>query len=206
MKTTINRNDFIIDNKHITIQNEMLEQCAEKLTIATKKNKIHHKEKEINVSKLDFVNTLLIFEINEKEKRAEELVIANKKLVFENCEKQKRAEELAIANRKLIFESIEKEKRAEELAIANFELIKAENLQEEHIQTLEEMMFMISHKVRHPVANILGISYLLQESKDYSSPEFTKNINNIIDSAASLNVFTQELSALIHKKRSTSKL
>ena len=196
--------DLSIANKQITLQNKKLEKYSERLILAHKKNNVQNKEKVSRESDLAAANILLIFENNEKGKRAAELVIANKKLLFENSEKGKRAAELVIANKKLIFENREKGKRAEELAIANKELLRAEILQKEHIATLEEMMFIISHKVRNPVANILGISYILKGS--YSPEELIEMVQNLIVSATSLNAFTLELSTCIDAKRDKSKI
>jgi signal transduction histidine kinase len=179
MEAMKNKIDSLIA-RQITLQNKKLEKCSEKLIAANKKINLHHKEKM---------------------SRESELATANIHLIFENKEKEQRAAELAIANKKLIFENREKEKRAVELAVANSNLKKAEILQKEHIATLEEMMFIISHKVRNPVANILGISYLLADNENHSSEEFTKMVQNIIESATSLNTFTHELSTCIHTKR-----
>jgi signal transduction histidine kinase len=198
----INAAHLIIANKQIILQNKKLEKYSEKLTSANKKITVQLKEKLSRESELAIANIQLIFENHEKEKRAQELVIANGKLIYENSEKEKRAEELAIANKKLIFENSEKEKRAEELAVINNKLTKAEILQKDHIIALEEMMFIISHKVRKPVANILGISYLLETCENRSDHEFKKLVQDIIESATCLNTFTQELSTCIHNKRS----
>lgn len=74
---------------------------------------------------------------------------------------------------------------------------------------LEEMMFTISHKVRKSVANILGISNLLQTDKSLGIKEWRQMVNIITQSAESLNVSTEELSKFIHLKKincSTKKL
>lgn len=199
-----NKAQLINANNKITLQNEKLEKYSEALLSANEKIILHYKEKESHESELAKANILLIFENNEKEKRAAELVVANKKLLFESNEKGKRAAELAIANKKLIFENNEKGKRAEELVIINMELTKAEKLQKEHIDTLEEMMFIISHKVRCPVANILGISHLLEENDNKSSEESNQLIQMLSQSALSLNALTEELATYIHTKRCES--
>jgi len=201
MATVSNTNDLISAHKQIDLQNIKLEEYSTKLTNATIKINTHRKEKVSHKSQLANINTQLVFENKEKGKRAAELIVANKKLLFENSEKEKRAQELAIANEKLLYENNEKEKRAQELAIANSELIKAEASQREYVANLEEMMFIVSHKIRNPVANILGISYLLDDHKDCSSPEFKNMLHYIIGSATALNQFTQELSTRIHTNR-----
>lgn len=184
--------------KQIIEQNKELEKYSEKLITANKKLDMGQEEKECRESELAIANVKLIFENSEKEKRAAELVIANKKLIHENNKKEKCAAELIVANKKLIFENNEKEKRADELAFANSELLKAERIQKEHIHALEEIMFIISHKVRKPVANILGISHLMEDSENHTSEELKKMVQNMVQSATSLNVFTHELSTFIH--------
>jgi hypothetical protein len=57
-------------------------------------------------------------------------------------------------------------------------------------------MFLTSHKVRQPVANILGLSEMLNQS--ISSPEdFKQSLDCIKQSAVSLDVFTRELTTFI---------
>ncbi len=116
-------------------------------------------------------NKELIFQNEEKEKRAAELIIANKELVFQDAEREKRDAELVIANKELIFQNQEKEKRAAELIIANEELL-FQNEQKEKMTTdliqrnkdLEQFAYIISHNLRAPVANIIGLSYRLQQT------------------------------------------
>lgn len=196
-----NKAKLLNAKRKIILQNKKLEKYSQALLSANEKIMLHYKEKVSHESELAKANILLTFENNEKEKRAAELVIANKKLIFENNEKEKRAAELVVANKKLLFENNEKGKRAEELVIINRELTKAETLQKEHIDTLEEMMFIISHKVRCPVANILGISYLLEENETKSTEEFKSLIQMLSQSALSLNALTEELATYIHTKR-----
>src|SRR6476659_2533840 len=147
---SISKSDELINvNKELAFQKEEKKQRAEELAIANKE---------------------LLFQNVEKEKRAEELVIANKELIFQNAEKEKRAEELAIANKELIFQNAEREKRAAELVIANKELL-FQNEQKEKMTTdliqrnkdLEQFTYIISHNLRAPVANIIGLSYRLQQ-------------------------------------------
>lgn len=147
----INRSDELMNvNKELAFQMEERKQRAAELAIANKE---------------------LLFQNAEKEKRAEELVIANKELIFQNAEREKRDEELVIANKELLFQNQEKEKRAAELIIANEELL-FQNEQKEKMTTdliqrnkdLEQFAYIISHNLRAPVANIIGLSYRLQQT------------------------------------------
>ena len=80
----------------------------------------------------------------------------------QNLADRKNSDELILANRKLATQNKEKEKRATELIVANKELKKAdEEHQKEYIGWLEEMMFMTSHRVRQPIARIIGVSTIL---------------------------------------------
>lgn len=149
-------------------------------------------EREKRAEELKIANAELAFQNEEKEKRAAELVIANRELAFQNKEKEKRAAELIIANKELSFQNQEKEIRAMELNTAYNELKKAEEFLKEYVLGLEEMMFITSHKVRQPIANIIGISRMIEQS--IGSPrDLKKMIDYIKESALSLDTFTKEL-------------
>lgn len=75
---------------------------------------------------------------------------------------------------------------------------KAEQETVEYLKGLEEMLFMTSHRVRQPVANIIGISNLM-EMNILSYEELNKIIGYMKTSAVSLDLFTQELTNLIHR-------
>lgn len=170
-----NNNNLVNSDKNLSFQNEEREKSAAELVIA---------------------NEELAFQNKEKVKRAAELIIANKELTFQNKEKEKRAAELVIVNKELAYQNQEKEKRTEELIAANAELKRAEEYQKEYILGLEKMMFMTSHKVRLDIANILGISNLLDHATN--SPEEHKQfVDYIRKSAISLDVFTKELTFFI---------
>lgn len=66
----------------------------------------------------------------------------------------------------------------------------------ERIRVLNEMFFMTSHQVRQPIANILGLSNLLNNKKN-SVEENRKIVDYIKQSALSLNEFTCELTAFL---------
>lgn len=127
--------------------------------------------------------------------RATELSLAIKALKFQINEKEKRANELAAANLALAFQNTEKENRAFELIGINNELRKAESYQKEYNKGLEEIIHMVSHQVRHPICQILGISKLF--SKKNSRDEINTMISFIKKSASSLDLLTTDLSKLI---------
>nr|WP_315142815.1 diguanylate cyclase [uncultured Flavobacterium sp.] len=188
--------ELVIANKEMAFQNKEKGKRAAELVIANKEMAFQNKEKGKRAAELVIANKELTFQNKEKGKRAAELVIANKELTFQNKEKEKRAAELVIANKELAYQNQEKEKRTEELIAANAELKKAEEYQKEYILGLEKMMFMTSHKVRLDIANILGISNLLDHATN--SPEEHKQfVDYIRKSAISLDVFTKELTFFI---------
>ena len=155
-------------------------------------------EKEKRAAELLIANKELALQIKEKAKRASELLVANKELAFQNKEKEKRASELLIANTELAFQNIEKEKRAAELLLANNELKEAHKLQEENIKGLQEMMYMISHELRQPVVQILGITSLFEILKN--SPEEAAEMTELIrESAKSLDNYTRELTDFVYQ-------
>ncbi|MES2372468.1 MAG: hypothetical protein V4557_07810 [Bacteroidota bacterium] len=130
------------------------------------------------------------------QKIIQELKEANKELIFQCGEKEKCAAELVIANEELVFQNGEKEKRAAELVMANTKLRKSEAELKEYITGLKEMMFVTSHKVRKPVANILGICSQL-EGDPISPAELSEWMKQMKQSAVILDVFTKELTSLI---------
>lgn len=65
-----------------------------------------------------------------------------------------------------------------------------------YIKKLEEVLFKISHEVRHPVVQILGISQLLDKSL-VSDPELEDLMGSIQESAKQLDAYTRDLSAFV---------
>ena len=167
----INKSDELINvNKELAVQKEDKKKRAAELIIANKELVFQNEEKEKRAQELVIANKELVIHYEEKEKRAAELVIANKELLFQNEEKEKRAAELIIANKELLFQNEEKEKRAAELVIANKELVfqneQKEKMTADLIQRnkdLEQFTYIISHNLRAPVANIIGLSSRLQQ-------------------------------------------
>lgn len=74
----------------------------------------------------------------------------------------------------------------------------------ENIKQLEEIIFDISHKVRQPIANILGLSNLLDETVT-SAEEIKKVAGYMKHSALSLDTFTKELTVKVNNIKEKSK-
>ena len=104
----------------------------------------------------------------------------------------KNEDELNSLNIKLAFQNKENEKRSAELEERNLELKNAEISQKEYIQGLEQIMHMTSHQVRQPIANIIGLSRILDLVND-SNDEIKETIDHIQKSALSLETLTREL-------------
>ncbi|MBJ7883058.1 diguanylate cyclase, partial [Gelidibacter salicanalis] len=105
---------------------------------------------------------------------------------------------LKSANKELDFQYQLKEKLTTELTIAYGELKKKEEYLRNYIKGLEEMMFLTSHKVRQPVAHILGISNLLDSTTNYSLEEVKKIVGYMKNSAITLDDFTRELTKFMN--------
>jgi PAS domain S-box-containing protein len=75
----------------------------------------------------------------------------------------------------------------------------AEQKNQEYITSLEEMMFITSHKMRHPVTQIMGIESLLDYTM--SKEELEKVIGYIKTSINSLDTYTHELTMFIHNSK-----
>lgn len=135
--------------------------------------------------------------------KKEKLTNSYKALLLKHEELVKCSADLTSANEKLNIQYKEKDKRASELAIINLSLKKSEERQQEHILGLEKMLFMISHKIRQPVAQILGLSDLIENEK-YSPKEFKEMLVFIKQSAHSLDTLTRELSKFIQEKKTDS--
>lgn len=82
---------------------------------------------------------------------------------------------------------------------------QAEVERDAHIKALEDMLFMISHKVRHPIANILSIASVFEEYAN-SPEEILKMISFIKDEAMTLDSFTRELTGFIYELDIKNKL
>ncbi|HQS06566.1 MAG TPA: PAS domain-containing protein, partial [Daejeonella sp.] len=82
---------------------------------------------------------------------------------------------------------------------------RIEEEQKEYVKNLEKMLFMVSHEVRHPVSQILGIVQILQEH-DNMDAESSELISNLKVSAADLDIFTKKLSSFMHEMRPESEI
>jgi signal transduction histidine kinase len=178
---------------------------AEELTIANNKLLLQNQEIEKRAAELVVANIELEFQNKEKSKRAAELLISIQELAYQNREKEQRTAELIVANNELILQNKQKEERKEELKNAYFQLKKADSYLKEYAKGLEDMMYITSHKVRQPVANILGISSILHNYLQ-SPVQLKKLMGFLTESAVKLDIFTKELTTFIHELEQKGKL
>jgi signal transduction histidine kinase len=127
--------------------------------------------------------------------------VTNEKLHKKEQGYQKLNTRLQDANNILVNENKKKDKSSIQLELDNTTLKKAAQIHQENKDDLENIMYLLSHKIRKEVANILGISNLLIEHADLTPTEISEMMNIIIYSAQSLNLFTEDISLTIHKKR-----
>jgi signal transduction histidine kinase len=164
------------------------------ITKTNKKLIFQNQQNENRVAKLVVDNQKLFAQNDEKEKGITELKNVNKVLMFHYQKHKECHEELAIANKNLHNQNNKNERQGILLLKVNKELKKAKEIQKGYIEGLESILFMTSHRIRQPIANILGLSYLLNESKN-SKEEIKVFIEFIKQSALTLDVYTQELSS-----------
>lgn len=80
---------------------------------------------------------------------------------------------------------------------------KIEEEQQAYVKSLEEMIFMTSHEVRHPISQILGISAILEDTVIINEEE-RELISYLKQSALKLDTFTRELTSFMHELRQES--
>lgn len=95
-------------------------------------------------------------------------------------------------------------KGAKEAKIENKEIDDREEFLKEYVHSMEKMMFMMQHRVRQPVANILGMAALID--KYANSPRELKQIAKYMQqSAGDLDEFTLELTNFIGELKQKGK-
>ena len=81
---------------------------------------------------------------------------------------------------------------------------KIEEERQAYVKSLEEMIFMTSHQVRHPISQILGIATVL-EGAVILDKEQLELISCLKQSALTLETFTRELTSFMHELRQKNK-
>ena len=157
---------------------------------------------------------------NKKENNSFNCYLSNDKSYGQLMDYNNESEDSVLTKRKLVVEintlkkslsdlQIEKEDLNMQLLQQLIELKRSQkNLNKDFHKGLEEMMFILSHKVRLPLTNILGLANLLT-NVDNSNDENLAYIELLKASAKDLDNITKELGSFIyelnHKKETTSK-
>lgn len=115
-----------------------------------------------------------------------------KELGFQKNERVNVPSNLIVSNKKFVAQNKKKEKTAREIIIYYNQIKKQRESLDEQIEGLKIMIFMTSHRVRQPIAHILGISNLVGHHKN-SPEELNKLMGYLKESAQSLETFTIEL-------------
>ncbi len=207
------KEQLAIVNRKFTFQNDEREKQAEELLTANKERAFQNSEKEKLEEELIIANKELVFQNDEKEKweielviahkkLADELLIAYKKLSFQNEEKEKRAAELVLTNKELCIQNEERSRLSIALTSAIKYIEQGKKNQEQYIDGLKEIMFITTHKIRQPIANIIGISNLLENN--LKSPDQLKQMLEYMkQSAQLLDSFTRELTTYVYEHEMT---
>lgn len=74
-----------------------------------------------------------------------------------------------------------------------------EEKQKEYMASVEKMLFMVSHKIRKPVTNCMGLMTLVDEDKTLTQEDLNAIINHFKSSAIELDQFTKELTNFIYE-------
>lgn len=65
---------------------------------------------------------------------------------------------------------------------------------------LEQFAYIVSHNLRSPVANIMGISYLLKDDSNLSHDELQKCMNGILTSVKKIDEVIIDLNSIVQKR------
>ncbi len=144
-----------------------------------------------NQPAFNFINTLV-----SKFRIAGDSFLSKKEFVFQNKRKDKKQAAPLITINDILAESAPTQKLATGFTGAFNEHNNHEEFLKDYVHGLEEMMFMTHHKVRQPVANILGMVTLIDEYAN-SPDELKKIVDYMKQSALDLDAFTRELTTFV---------
>jgi signal transduction histidine kinase len=123
-------------------------------------------------------------------------LMAKVEFVFQNQRKDDPADDVLALNALATAATQTKQQLNQLIGNNNNENEKREQFLKEYVHGLEAMMFMTHHKVRQPVANILGMANLIE--KHANSPDELKKIADYMkQSALDLDMFTRELTKFV---------
>lgn len=70
-----------------------------------------------------------------------------------------------------------------------------------HVKDLEQFAYIVSHNLRSPVANIRGLTQLLQDSKHLSSADFSRCLTGLTESAGKLDGVITDLNYILQTRK-----
>jgi uncharacterized protein (DUF3084 family) len=156
------------------------------------------KEKEEYEKDLRSLREEILLQKGEKKECVEDLLNVIIELFEKNEQKVQRTEQLINANKKLAFQKEEKDKLTRDLTDANDELKVVNEKQEDYVHDLESIMFITSHQLRSPIAQILAVLNHL-ERLDLNAEEIDEMNGYLKKSAKTLDQVTRDLTTLIYK-------
>lgn len=77
---------------------------------------------------------------------------------------------------------------------------EAEEQRKAYISSLEEMLFIASHKIRRPVSSTLGLTNLIK-SEAPSGAQLTEYVEHLEKAAKELDEYTREMAAFLHDRK-----
>ncbi|WP_158857824.1 diguanylate cyclase [Lunatibacter salilacus] len=195
--------ELIIANQQLDFQKDEKQKRADELLIANKELALQYNQKQKRTEELLNTKRELASQKTKIQKWVKEVLKANKELATQYHQKQQKDEELVIVQNELTLQYEAKKELASELTLAYLDLVKTEDALRVHIDGLEDMITMISHNVRQPITQILGISNLLDVSMEYTPDELKTIVNYLKTSVLDLDHFTKEFTVYmqnIYKK------
>ena len=128
----------------------------------------------------------------------------NEALLTQKKELEQCETDLKHANKTIEQHNSIRKEQVEQLKAAKREIEKATKIQKIYERGLREMMYIISHKIRQPIAKIMGLSLLLEDGIE--NPEDLHQIVTYMkESSKLLDVFTKELTAFVHQQENIKK-
>lgn len=85
----------------------------------------------------------------------------------------------------------------------NIELERTKMLADivQHNKDLEQFSYIISHNLRSPVANIIGLSNIIKNANQMNKPDFDKCIDGLVLSASKLDEIIVDLNFILQRRR-----
>lgn len=158
-------------NRTLSISEQLRQSEKEKTTILAEQNQllektVHERTREI------------LAQNEEITAQNEEIGMHNEKILEAKIIIEKQNQQIQQKNAEL---ALEVQRQTQDLKQANTELV-------EHNDKLEQFAFIISHNLRAPMSRILGLSSIL---------DFTKEVNEVSDIARLMTKSTQDLDHII---------